>query len=133
MGTFEQDVRKTDGRNGGADVWMKGHLGWEYKGKIMTPDEEIERLDTALKSFAEKYPRTYGTLSITNTTFRACDKQRWNAYNWSPSDQEINGIVNGNDFERTTALQSLLRSQKIAFVKIVPGVNVIKVDPFEGA
>ncbi len=30
MGTFERDVRKTDGRDGGADVWMKGHLGWEF-------------------------------------------------------------------------------------------------------
>jgi hypothetical protein len=31
--TFERGVRKTEGGNGWADVWMKGHFGWEYKGK----------------------------------------------------------------------------------------------------
>ncbi len=31
--TFERGVRKTTGEKGWADVWMKGHFGWEYKGK----------------------------------------------------------------------------------------------------
>ena len=31
--TFERGVQKTEGGNGWADVWMKGHFGWEYKGK----------------------------------------------------------------------------------------------------
>ena len=31
--TFERGVRKTTGGNGWADVWMRGHFGWEYKGK----------------------------------------------------------------------------------------------------
>ena len=31
--TFERGVRKTDGGNGWADVWMRNHFGWEYKGK----------------------------------------------------------------------------------------------------
>ncbi len=31
--TFERGVRKTEGGNGWADVWMRGHFGWEYKGK----------------------------------------------------------------------------------------------------
>jgi hypothetical protein len=31
--TFERGVRKTDGGQGWADVWMQGHFGWEYKGK----------------------------------------------------------------------------------------------------
>jgi hypothetical protein len=31
--TFERGVHKTDGGNGWADVWMRGHFGWEYKGK----------------------------------------------------------------------------------------------------
>lgn len=30
---FERGVSKTEGGNGWADVWMKGHFGWEYKGK----------------------------------------------------------------------------------------------------
>ncbi len=29
---FERGVRKTAGGQGWADVWMRGHFGWEYKG-----------------------------------------------------------------------------------------------------
>lgn len=32
--TFERGVRKSEGGSGWADVWMKGHFGWEYKGKL---------------------------------------------------------------------------------------------------
>jgi hypothetical protein len=31
--TFERGVHKTGGGKGWADVWMRGHFGWEYKGK----------------------------------------------------------------------------------------------------
>jgi type II restriction/modification system DNA methylase subunit YeeA len=31
--TFERGVRKEEGGHGWADVWMKDHFGWEYKGK----------------------------------------------------------------------------------------------------
>ena len=31
--TFERGAHKMDGGEGWADVWMKGHFGWEYKGK----------------------------------------------------------------------------------------------------
>ena len=31
--TFERGVQKTAGGQGWADVWMKGHFGWEYKKK----------------------------------------------------------------------------------------------------
>jgi len=31
--TFERGVQKTTGEKGWADVWMRGHFGWEYKGK----------------------------------------------------------------------------------------------------
>ncbi|MCH8045445.1 MAG: hypothetical protein IID44_17175 [Planctomycetes bacterium] len=31
--TFERGVDKTAGGKGWADVWMRGHFGWEYKGK----------------------------------------------------------------------------------------------------
>ncbi len=30
---FERGVQKTTGDKGWADVWMRGHFGWEYKGK----------------------------------------------------------------------------------------------------
>ena len=31
--TFERGLRKTTGGKGWADVWMRRHFGWEYKGK----------------------------------------------------------------------------------------------------
>ena len=31
--TFQRGVNKTTGAKGWADVWMRGHFGWEYKGK----------------------------------------------------------------------------------------------------
>ena len=31
--TFERGAHKMDGGEGWADVWMRGHFGWEYKGK----------------------------------------------------------------------------------------------------
>jgi len=31
--TFEKGVQKTEGGQGWADVWMRDHFGWEYKGK----------------------------------------------------------------------------------------------------
>jgi hypothetical protein len=31
--TFERGVHKTDGGEGWADVWLKGHFAWEYKRK----------------------------------------------------------------------------------------------------
>ena len=31
--TFERGAAKRDGGDGWADVWKKGHFGWEYKGK----------------------------------------------------------------------------------------------------
>ncbi len=30
---FEKQVAKANGRKGWADVWFKGHFGWEYKSK----------------------------------------------------------------------------------------------------
>ena len=31
--TFEKGVQTSEGGKGWADVWMRGHFGWEYKGK----------------------------------------------------------------------------------------------------
>jgi hypothetical protein len=42
--TFERGVTKTDGENGWADVWMRGHFGWEYKGKRKNLKEAYKQL-----------------------------------------------------------------------------------------
>ena len=42
--TFERGVRKTTGGKGWADVWMRGHFGWEYKGKHKDLDAAYQQL-----------------------------------------------------------------------------------------
>ena len=43
--TFERGVRKTTGGDGWADVWMRGHFGWEYKGKHKNLDAAYQQLN----------------------------------------------------------------------------------------
>jgi len=42
--TFQRGVRKTTGEKGWADAWMKGHFGWEYKGKHKDLDAAYQQL-----------------------------------------------------------------------------------------
>jgi type II restriction/modification system DNA methylase subunit YeeA len=42
--TFERGVQKTLGGQGWADVWMRGHFGWEYKGKRKNLDAAYQQL-----------------------------------------------------------------------------------------
>ncbi len=42
--TFERGVRKIGGEQGWADVWMKDHFGWEYKGKRKNLAEAYKQL-----------------------------------------------------------------------------------------
>ena len=42
--TFERGVSKNDGGKGWADVWMRGHFGWEYKGRHKDLDRAYQQL-----------------------------------------------------------------------------------------
>jgi hypothetical protein len=42
--TFERGVRKTTGGKGWADVWMRGHFGWEYKGHHANLEKAYQQL-----------------------------------------------------------------------------------------
>jgi type II restriction/modification system DNA methylase subunit YeeA len=42
--TFEKGVKKTSGGDGFADVWMRGHFAWEYKGKHKGLNEAYQQL-----------------------------------------------------------------------------------------
>ena len=42
--TFERGVTKSSGGNGWADVWMRDHFGWEYKGKHRDLREAYQQL-----------------------------------------------------------------------------------------
>ena len=42
--TFEKGATKTGGGEGWADVWRKGHFGWEYKGRHKDLDAAYRQL-----------------------------------------------------------------------------------------
>jgi hypothetical protein len=42
--TFERGVKKTGGGKGWADVWMRNHFAWEYKGKHKYLDDAYQQL-----------------------------------------------------------------------------------------
>lgn len=42
--TFERGANITAGGNGWADVWMKGHFAWEYKGQGKNLDDAYVQL-----------------------------------------------------------------------------------------
>ncbi len=42
--TFEEQVAKASGGKGRADVWLKGHFAWEYKGKHKDLDDAYTQL-----------------------------------------------------------------------------------------
>lgn len=42
--TFEKGVTKTGGGEGFADVWKRGHFGWEYKKKKASLEKALEQL-----------------------------------------------------------------------------------------
>jgi len=47
--TFEKGVRITGGRGGWADVWQRGHFGWEYKG----PGRDLSAAYQQLQKYRE--------------------------------------------------------------------------------
>jgi len=45
---FEKGAKKTGGGDGWADVWKKGHFGWEYKG----PNKDLDKAYAQLQRYA---------------------------------------------------------------------------------
>ncbi|MEO0625288.1 MAG: type IIL restriction-modification enzyme MmeI [Pseudomonadota bacterium] len=46
--TFEKGVSKTTGAKGWADVWKRGHFGWEYKSR----GKDLDRASAQLQQYA---------------------------------------------------------------------------------
>ncbi len=43
--TFERGATKTSGGNGWADVWMRGHFAWDFKGKHADLNKAARQLE----------------------------------------------------------------------------------------
>jgi hypothetical protein len=48
---FERGASRTDGGNGWADVWRKGHFAWEYKGKHKDLNIAFAQLQLSISLF----------------------------------------------------------------------------------
>ena len=79
---FERGVRKTEGGHGWADVWMRGHFGWEYKGRVAKGRSPVETQASRLllRDSASNTARTSKTRhswsSATSTTSKSTPTSR---------------------------------------------------------
>jgi hypothetical protein len=97
--------------------------------KIVTPDEQLDRLDAELDRFKSEHPNVPGVLRLANNCLRSCSKWKWQQHGWTPSDGESCGIMNGDDKEQRTALLSILKGHSICKVVFVPVADLLEVVP----
>jgi hypothetical protein len=95
----------------------------------MTPHEQLERLDAELDRLHSEQPNMHGILRLTDTCLSACSKWKWEQHGWTISDQQVCGIMNGNDRERRAALLSVLRGRMIHKVEFIAGVDLLEILP----
>jgi hypothetical protein len=95
----------------------------------MTPYEQLERLNAELARFHSEHPDAHGILRLPEKFLSGCSKWKWEQHGWTVSDQQVCGIMNGNDRERRAALLSVLEGHMIAKVEFVSGVDELEVRP----
>ncbi len=93
----------------------------------MTPDEQLDHLDTELDRLQNEHPEAQGILRLTDSSLRGCSKWKWEQHGWTLSDGDACGIMNGNERERRTALLSILKAHGIHKVEFVPGKDHLEV------
>jgi hypothetical protein len=95
----------------------------------MTPHKQLERLNAELDRLHSEHPNMHGILRLPDTYLVGCSKWKWEQHGWTVSDQQVCGIMNGNDRERRTALLSVLKERMIEKVEFVAGGDVLEVLP----
>ena len=99
------------------------------KGEIVTPDEQLNRLDAELKRFNSEHANAPGTLRLSDKCLRACSRWKWGQHGFVVSDGEACGMMNGSDAEARSALLSVLKARMIHKVEFVAGADVLEVVP----
>jgi type II restriction/modification system DNA methylase subunit YeeA len=93
--SFEKGLSKADGGNGFADVWMRGHFGWEYKKDRANLDRAYQQL--LLYSVALESP----PLLVVS------DTKRFRVYtNWTNTVQQVHDFTL-NDLRRVEVRELL--------------------------
>ena len=93
---------------------------------LVTPDQELEHLDSELERLQSEHPNTLGALRLTDRCLRGCSKWKWEQHGWTVSDEQTCGIMNGDDRERRTALLSVLKG-RIHTIEFVSGLDMLEV------
>lgn len=92
---FEKGATKTTGGEGWADVWKRGHFGWEYKG----PRKDLDKAFAQLQQYA---------LALENPPLLVvCDLDRFRIHtNWTNSVSQVHEFTL-DDLRRPEVLQKL--------------------------
>ena len=94
--------------------------------EIVTPDEQLERLNAELERLEIENPNTTRVLRLSDGCLRRCSKWKWAQRGWTISDGLTCEIMNGNERERRSALLSVLKGH-IQKVEFVPGLENLEV------
>ena len=95
----------------------------------MTPHEQLERLNAELDRLHSEHPNVHGILRLPDTWLIGCSKWKWEQHGWKISDQQVCGIMNGNDRERRTALLSVLNGHMIGRIEFVSAAEALEIRP----
>jgi hypothetical protein len=95
----------------------------------MTPNEQLERLNAELDRLHSEHPNAHGSLRLPDSYLVGCSKWKWEQHGWTINDQQVCGIMNGNERERRTALLSILKGRLIEKIEFVSGADVLEVLP----
>jgi hypothetical protein len=95
----------------------------------MTPHEQLDRLNAELQRLHSEHPNTHAILRVSETGLSGCSKWKWEQHGWKVSDEQVCGIMNGNDRQRRAALLSVLEAHMVRKVEFVTDMDVLDVQP----
>ncbi len=95
----------------------------------MTPHEQLERLNAEIDRLQSEHPNMQGVLRLPNTYLSGCSKWKWEQHGWTVTDQQVCGIMNGNERERRMALLSILKERRIERIEFVADADNLQVLP----
>ncbi len=94
----------------------------------MTPNEELDYLDSELKRLQNEHPSTKGVLRLSDECLRRISKWKWQQHGWTISDSDSCGIMNGQERARRIALMSVLK-EHICEIEFVSGLERLEIVP----
>ena len=138
--TFEKGVKKVEGGDGWADVWMRNHFGWEYKRKHKDLAEAYKQLllyREALENPPLLVVCDMDRIEI-HTNFTGTAKQKYE-FNLAGLADPANLAILRKLFTEPEALRPGITSEKITieaaqrFAELADGMRIKGVEPLRAA